>query len=375
MDVPNAATDFSKKHVVSQYAKGIWYVPMNYKMGNVSRVYNLLFSINGLEYTKWYRDLAESQEDSVTREATYNLIRIKADRIHAEFKDTSFVKSACTDLNYWIDFCDQFHSKDYAVYNDQSGHIKLRNFYEWRSKKALVNRNKDGKSNTNLIQETIYEVARNISWRIARLACYRGYYSNKNEIRNIEAVSVLLQRYRQEMVSAREKPRDFAGSSRMVVKRLTKAETKRLTETYWSGVVHEDRIHQKSAAHMRDFVLQMLNYSEGRRGMDVRGIRFGMLLTHHVEPLEPVDCTIIAASLRHVKECNMNEEHILAWMRTPDPIDCPIGSLSTYLVWILDIYKSPHLFHIMKRDFARQLTLSDSEKLGGMVESVFGVCI
>jgi hypothetical protein len=180
------------------------------------------------------------------------------------------------------------------------------------------------------------------------LAQWQGYPIS---LLDSEEVYLLQCKLRKEQSKARAATRDYAASSRFLSKRLTLDEQEDILEAWWDGRAAAAGASTESGQErhqMRGFLMHCLQKSLGRRGNDLRSIRLAMMFRHTLPNVRPVpSCHVVGFSLRDVKECKDNHEHILGIVRAKNRLECPMGALAAYLVWLIDIMGFP-IFHILR---------------------------
>lgn len=320
-----------------------------------SIVMNHLLRLDAMRFSKWFQDLPNdcSKLSEVDLAAFRNILRDKAVLIETQIiaEEKSFKGSCFSDLAMWIEYCQTAHEGDLAVNSLE----KVRAYIPFRVECAMDNRRRCVVQRA-LPEETASRAARFVQSRIGKLAELQGWFKAK-ELTEHESISTMVESYRLQAVRARAEPRDFAGSSRVITKDINTDEDGALKQTFWSGV------YSQHLASMRTYLLYMINSTAGRRGHELREMYMGMLLMRTVEAIQPVKGNVVVASIRHMKNCYNNFEHIITWIRHVNVIDCPTGALANYMVYILDIAKHP-LFDIMTEDLTRQINWAKRGKQG-----------
>lgn len=200
----------------------------------------------------------------------------------------------------------------------------------------------DGKARTSLVEECAVNSFRVAVTYLNAVARWQGWYSGYNDSLLVtEDIKILQDTLLKEQATARAQVRDYAASSRFLTKRLTVTERDDIVTSWWSGEAARESMKTPRArefAQVRGLLVCALQISLGRRGMDIRSIRLSMLFHHILPGVTPVSkCQVIGASLRHVKECHDNVEHLLGWARSKNRLECPLGAMALYLVYINDI--------------------------------------
>ena len=217
---------------------------------------------------------------------------------------------------------------------------------------------------------TLLEECAVYSFRVAvthldAVARWQGYIY---PLLKMEEVRVLQESLLKAQAKARASVRDYAATSRFITKRLTIEDKTAIVTGWWTGEAADIAAKTASGrewAQVRGLLICNLQRSLGRRGADLRSIRLAMLFPHTL-PLSaesPVQtCAVIGASLRHVKECHENIEHLLGWARTRDRWECPLGALAAYLVYVNDIAGS-NIIHAVLSGLWHDIMLIQSKDM------------
>jgi Centromere DNA-binding protein complex CBF3 subunit, domain 2 len=209
---------------------------------------------------------------------------------------------------------------------------------------------------TTLVEECAVYSFRGAITHLDDVAQWQGHTES---LLKTEELRVLQTKLLQDQARARAEVRDYAGSSRFMTKRLTQNERADLSTSWWNGEAATHAAKTASGrewAQVRGLLMTNLQRSLGRRGQDIRNIRLAMFFTHILPNTKPVtSCPVIGASLRHVKECHENLEHLLGWMRSAQREECPLGALAVYLVYMNDI-AGPSLISIIRECLLNQDT-------------------
>lgn len=258
--------------------------------------------------------------------------RQKAETFRIAFLEhNAFRASGIHVLKEYVQWCDCFFSSSYLI----EGTWKLREYLEYRIQGA-VERWED--SRTSLKDECAYNSFRAATPVLDALSHWQGYsfyLLDEEEIVNFRTILLRNQ------WKARGDVRDYAGTSRFLCKRITEEESDAIIESWWDGTASAQLAETSQArerAHMRGFLLHCMQKALGRRGADLRNIRISMMFRHKLPSVRPVkDCHVIGISLRHVKECRENWEHLLGLVRAKNRWECALGALACYIVWLNDI--------------------------------------
>lgn len=168
-----------------------------------------------------------------------------------------------------------------------------------------------------------------------------------------EAIEVYRLKLQKAVLQARRNVQDYTGSSRYLTKRMHPEEYQNIVQSWWNGEASHVAAKTESGRHwaqVRGLMLQCTQAVLGRRGEDIRSIKLGMLFSHTLPNTQPVrNASLVSVSLRHVKECGDNVEHLLSWTRTKDRLACPLGALALYFVYLNDI-EGPNIINIIKTD-------------------------
>lgn len=322
-----------------------------------------LFSVAGARWTQWYEDLDTCDADSVAavvtqkmrtlRELFYKLVR-NGDKE----ENNNFFKNHRSTLVHYAAWCEENYGGNYAMNSEH----KAAAYLEDRAETVVANKRNKGDGVGEA--ETMYNAYRNTVAALERLALWQGYTEYANDLSKYEPVMVLRSELFGERNVERAAPRDYAASSRLKSKRLEPEESSKMTAAYWSGDMYEQRYKTVSKAHdaqMRDLWFHTVQFQIGRRGQDLRAVRYSMFMLHELRFAKPVKpCYSLIVSLRHVKEVTNNTETPLAWVRAHDREECPIGATALTLVWRNDIVGigGRSLLSTMKRD------LQDLDRMG-----------
>lgn len=241
-------------------------------------------------------------------------------------------------IREYVGWCDNNgHALDYRICSP----TKARMFLTARIAASRTRWKEDkekGHKRSSLIEECAVYSFRVAITHLEAVARWQGYIYPLLEM---EEICVLQESLLKAQAAARAATRDYAASSRFLTKRLTVDERANIVMSWWTGEGAE--VAAKTAggrewAQVRGLMLCCLQRVLGRRGADLRSIRLSMLFTHALPKTEPIKtCRVIGASLRHVKECHENVEHLLGWARAKNRWECPLGALAAYLVYINDI--------------------------------------
>ena len=237
----------------------------------------------------------------------------------------------------YMQWCDAVHAGDYRI----SSAGKAKAFLESRvqgSRERWLQ--EDGRKRQTLVQECAVNSFRVAVTHLDALARWQGYIY---PLLKTEEVEILQQSLLRDQAQARAETRDYAATSRFLTKRLTPTDRANIVTAWWTGEAVAGPRGARTAsgrewAQVRGLLLCTLQRSLGRRGADLRNIRLAMLFTHELPNTRPISpCPVVGASLRHVKECHENIEHLLGWARARDRWECPLGALALYLVYMNDI--------------------------------------
>lgn len=322
-----------------------------------------LFSMEGAKYTQWYKDLDTSDATAVAAVVTQKMASLhelfyKLVRHGDKEVNNNFFKNHRATLVHYAMWCNMNHMGDYAMNSEH----KAAAYLEERANSVV--RNIERERATVGEAETMFNAYRNTVAALERLALWQGYGKYANDLSKYEPIMVLRSRLFGERNVERAGPRDHAADSRLNSKRLAPSESRRMTEAYWTGDMYEDGYKTVTKAHraqMRDLWFHNAQYEIGRRGQDLRALRYSMFMVHELDCVKPVKpCYALVASLRHAKEVTNNTEIPISWVRTFDREKCPIGATASNLVWQNDIVgiQGASLISIMKKD------LHELDKLG-----------
>lgn len=278
----------------------------------------------------------------------------KADALDVLFlKSPHFLKAGVRVVQEYMEWCDAHCGGDYRLMNPSKakGYLEHRvdgAYRRWHEGKEA------GASKHNTPEEAGCNAFRAAICHLDALARWQGYPMSLLET---EPIRVLRDRIHRAQNGARAEAQDYAASSRFLTKRLTQEQMEAITECWWDGSAAE-RVAATAAgqerAQMRGLLLHCLQKHIGRRGGDLRNLRLAMFFAHRLPHTRPVDtCPVLGASLRHVKECADNVEHLLGWARAKDRLACPLGALACYLVWQNDLGGGAPILAEIRRDLQR----------------------
>lgn len=357
----------SKFLIFRQVAEPLWLKEPRRKNGQVREdpLDASLFSVAGAVHCKWYKDISAGTNGrgAALTDAIGAVVRAKMSALHELFyklvqkggkeENNNFFKNHRATLVHYARWCEEQYDGDYAM----DSAAKAAAYLEARA--ASVVEKKTGALVGDA--ETMFNAYRNAVAALERLALWQGYMEFASDLSKHEPVMVLRSRLFGDRNVERAAPQDYAATSRIISKRLNPAENQRMIEEYWSGAMYEDKykaVAKAHAAQMRDLWFHVTQYEIGRRGQDLRALRYSMFMLHELDCVKPVKpCFALVASLRHAKEVTNNTEIPIAWVRAADREKCPIGATATNFVWQNDIVgiEGSSLLAIMKRDL-RALT-------------------
>ena len=306
--------------------------------------YTDLLSLEAMrDHARWYKTL-RLDADAI------DIVRVRANVLSNMMVKKGFTMTMTT-LAIWKKYCDERYDGKYGV----NSAMKVRNFIPYRVAEVLQNREdflEHGHERRNLPEETAHEAARKVQSQIGKLAEIQGYM-HSSQLQKETEIQSMLATYKNAMEEARLRPRDFAGSSKLVTKRLTKDERTRALEVVLNGDIRGRREQNVDLFHMRTYAIKYLEHNIIRRGQDLRCIHMGALMIHVIEDVGPAKCTALCASIRHVKENTTNTEFVLSWIPHADPKQCSMIAIANYMVWAIDIYQL-EILHDMRRDLEAQ---------------------
>lgn len=298
----------------------------------------------------WRRIFVPSQT-RWREQTTHEFLQEKAQALQVLFLDNPhFRRGGVHVAREYMDWCDVHHHGDYRLW----AVAKAKAYLEYRVTEAQQRWMDDkdaGAPKNNTADECAYNAFRSATCHLDSLARWQGY---PRVLLEEESIQVLRDRLIRAQNKSRADVRDYAASSRFLTKRLTQEEMESITECWWNGSAAElvaATVSGQERAQMRGFLLHCLQKNIGRRGADLRNLRLSMFFKHalsHTKPVTP--CTLVGASLRHVKECAENVEHLLGWTRACDRWACPVGALACYLVWLNDLGMGNAILEEIRRD-------------------------
>lgn len=359
-----ARTATSKFTIFKQVAEPLWLKEPLLKSGKPREdaLDGSLFSIDGAVFCKWYKDMnaATCGRGAAFPDAVSAVVTRKMASLHELFykrvqkggkeENNNFFKNHRATLVHYAKWCEEKYDANYGMESVE----KAAAFLETHAHSVVERKT----STTALVgdAETMFNAYRNAVAALERLATWQGYTEFAEDLSKHEPIMVLRSRLFGERNVERAAPKDYAASSRIISKRLNADENQRMTEAYWTGDMYERDYKTVAKAHraqMRDLWFHTTQYEIGRRGQDLRAMRFSMFMLHELECVKPVKpCLALVASLRHAKEVTNNTEIPLAWVRSADRERCPIGATATNFVWQNDIVgiEGSSLINIMNRD-------------------------
>lgn len=358
-----ARTATSKFTIFKQVAEPLWLKEPLMKNGKAreNALDGSLFSIDGAVHCKWYKDMnaATCGRGAAFPDAVASVVTRKMASLHELFykrvqkggkeENNNFFKNHRATLVHYAEWCDENYGGNYGMDSVE----KAAAFLEMHA--HVVVERKAGSAAVGEA-ETMFNAYRNAVAALERLSTWQGYTEYAEDLSKHEPIMVLRSRLFGERNVERAAPKDYAASSRIISKRLNANENQRMTEAYWSGDMYQEEYKTVANAHraqMRDLWFHTTQHEIGRRGQDLRAMRYSMFMLHELECVKPVKpCWALVASLRHAKEVTNNTEIPLAWVRTADREKCPIGATATNFVWQNDIVgiEGASLLKIMKRD-------------------------
>lgn len=333
----------SRWHLVKDTARSLWPVYSEGDKATIQKkfVFNTLMSLDAMYHAKWFQDLPMdiSELSEVEMSALKDTIITAAHMVSNLVKQT-FMKQAAAELILWIRFCNVNYDGNYGV----TAIPKIRDFIYFRVAAALSEAKE--RLNINEKEHTSWNAARHVPHRIGHLAQIQGYF-NMEDVGAYPMISTVVKSYQidKNVAHGDVKPHDFAR--RTNARNITQEQMKALTEAFWDGVTDNDFIN------MRCFILYMMNRTAGRRSHELRELFMGSFQLRASNVIEPVKATHVLASLHKMKMTA--GDFIIPWLRTADPMECPIGAIANYMVYMIDIEKHP-IFDTMRRDLIRALT-------------------
>jgi hypothetical protein len=75
-------------------------------------------------------------------------------------------------------------------------------------------------------------------------------------------------------------------------------------------------------------------------------LRFAMFSTRLLQDVGPAECQIVNATIMVTKERVNSVPTLMGWVRSKDPMHCPIGALAMYMVFNIDNSGLPLLSYI-----------------------------
>lgn len=333
---------------VSQFATGIFPTGKPEARGTTVRVLDTVLSLDAFQSSKWYRDLPLPL-DVFSQKNVQRIVEVKVSSLRNLFyDDDDFRKQGFTYLRAWVMFCDRERAalgwRRYALDDP----MVVRQFLLERIEIFKEANSTARKKRHVLVEEAVWDSYRKTVSILGRIAKWQEWHSKLTECEEVETVGAAVRLARQK---AREGVQNYAVRSRFLGKRFTRAQREKQVEVLWSGeaVTGREKAAAAEASWMRGYAVALLNKVLGRRGMDLRQIRFSMFLQHTLDHVKPAPCRVVGAGIRRIKESNGNEEHLLGWARCADRLACALTALANFVVWRMDVFKSG-LFAEMRAD-------------------------
>jgi hypothetical protein len=273
-------------------------------------------SETGIKCTAHYRN-AKSRSDLQELLTSWNTLFVE---------DKSWIAKHRGHLLQLAEYCRDYCESDYAMDSVE----KIAGFLKW-----FVKEHSEQKREVtlfNLVRSDYIPV-------IQRVALWQGYYDYSHDLLKRGPVYIVYRQLLFQKANAeRSQVVDYAASSRNRAKRLHPEESKRAADA-----IYEHKLSNDPKVVMRTYLEHFLLMSNGRRGEDVRSIKLSQLQLSLLPAVGPQRCYAIGASLRDVKERIVNMETLIGWVRARDRMECPVGALAAYLVWLMDIQGVPIL--------------------------------
>lgn len=349
------ANEEKKWKIIEEIGTPLW-PKLSYGKSDVKRiVFDALFSLPAMRWAKWYKDLEVTEDTDKT--LLKRTLKIQADAVDLLLVQTkSYCNDGPKDLIVWIAYCNERYCGNYAV----DDLMKVREFIPYRVEASVKQRKNSFK---NLEEETMSRAARDVPSRIGHLAEIQEYF-DMGEITGSKMIKTMVGRYRENTKEAKGQPRDYAGASKAITKRLTYEQELMVQDALWSNA--------KDYPSMRAHFLYFFNHRCGYRGHELRDIPLGAIFKQDIrEVVKPMPFSYINVSVHHVKNCHNDREHSIFAARAPHPRECGLGAFSAYLVYILDVEKIHPLFTTMKADLEKHIKWAERGKQGKKPDSAW----
>lgn len=287
-----------------------------------------LFSPQVIFQHAWY---VQCKYRVLTEKEIEQIIREKGEAMLALFyNDKAWYAKNYRDLRRYVEWCDKYHDSDYSV----STFSKMAQFIRAKIDERRVLGPVD---EIVPLERTCRGLFKRLKPVIQRLAQWQGY----SECGTSEArgpVDTLRRELDQAILLKINQDRDHHALSRAAKKRLSPEEHERVRNSLWtaSGAGND-------LVAMRQLVEHCLQNAAGRRGEDLRDIRFSMFHVEHLHQIQPAKLQVIGASIYDPKEKLTPVPTLLSWCRTKVREECPIAALAAYIVFINDIHGLPLL--------------------------------
>ena len=331
--------------------------------GNI-RLDETVFSMDAMTDSRWYNNIAGKDQDNIKslfmQIVPHKLAHIR--NIYGNYNLMRNYKSAMIQWSLWNLAVSKGNLKvasanmkgsENCSFCPESGE-KIANFLRYYVDYVVTKTKKD-KDEDRSIAITKYNAYRGATSILCHIAAIYGIDEFAKTVTGASAVKILSE----ELINERNKVmggvQDYQATSRAMTKTISSAEKNNVYTVLWSGS-HVKDIKVRSVAEqmwMRDLLLVSMLDVVGRRGEDLRAIRFAMLLLHKLERVKPVETYGVGASIRTVKERVNSMETMLTWTRTADRLRCPLSILSLYLVWLNDVDRRLSLINEIKKDMIR----------------------
>ncbi len=291
-------------------------------------------------------------------ENNIELYKEKQESVVVLFRSSSyFLKGGLAVIKQFVELCDStvaiHKDSNYPTsthYNPSYSLDTSAKIFEFLKYRVALAANKWTDDSKVLKEESMLNAFVTAIPHLNAVSMWQGYGVKCMECENISVFKTKLLKLQQQ---ARINVQDYASNSRFLTKRLHSSESTDILKCWWDGSAC--KVAAKSSkgqqwVQVRGLLLHCLQQHIGRRGEDLRNIKLSMLFCHSLSQTLPIpNAPVVGVSLRHVKECKDNIEHLLGWTRAKDRLSCPLGALAMYLVYMNDV-EGPNIINIIDRD-------------------------
>jgi len=332
-----------------------WIEPIS-SSPNGTLIKNTLFSLNGIQYCKWYQDISMTsngwQEELIERLKTKKETLNHIIYTNSRGVITSHISSGFSIFAQYVVWCDENCNSNYALDHPRKARLFLEARLAESEETWNVRTSKQQKNISDHLAKTLHNSYKVAIPHLNQLIEWQGYYYDLHACEEIESIRrKLLHMFK----TAKTAKCDSAATSALQVKRLNENEMDKMMENLWLGKGIDLSFKSKKGmehAQMKSLIAALLNNSMGRRGGDLRNIDLRTLFLYHLTPVGPCNCQVVGISLRDVKEDDIlyDKEHLFGLVRNKNRLHCAVGMLAMYLVWLNDITGDIDIIQSIKED-------------------------